>query len=744
MSFPVCPSNRGTLCDNIAKSLQSLPPHKRPPLHDVFTRIDHLFQLCALYPGTVQEIGQCALLLKERHLFTDDDKNRQKKLIGHSLLAQKADGDIAKKSKQTFNLSQALDTQRRSLPQLVDLANAVLDLIKITHLKLQYFPNLNKCLVDLYPVEERSAQDRIAWDQFKMSIETGFCADQSRCSDALISKFQALQVSYIQAEKWQKAVRAVRQSGQTAPENILKAISQTAAYRAAKGFELLKILQTLLNGLLAEERIGSKFCDLCDQLSNFYPKNRDHLSFKERAQECDFAMSHGIDEFVKRQEPHHRKKFLDLFHNWSGQLEKIHLSMPAVNNQFSARESEARLIYSLDKMSKLRVKAQTAPPLDGICPNSWRAFSALIVKHTDYLILANQVRHQMHCLAINGRDLFQLKALDAQLANVALPALALINRAYITDYLRAFKEWNKNHWEYIAEMKSIAELIKATDSIRVQIYRALHKQLKDQLPPKGQARRQALHFTAIFIDEIDRDLPLPESLLSEQKTRSQNIDVNAHQGNALSPLIKGELKGSDIVSMAAESSIMPWSRLKIELQNWRSPLIYHPRVSRWFSAHHPLARGDFPEYSQRSPSYQNLMICLHRLIPLADFFCQRGWTQSSLSDRGQLIKRLILPADLELDGKLQRGLIVWAIDAHNICYHRFFHKEVKSVDIVEPLRASFEQTQSIPEIAGDESLGTLEFNDCGDQSAKIDQLTKTATLKDEKVPGLLLYLKFMD
>lgn len=724
MTFPLSQFDSGTLCGNIALSLQAMTPIKRPLTDEVFSRIDRLYQLCNFHLGSVQEIGRCAALLTEKRTPTDRDKNLQKKLISYSLLFAKQ----SEKIQSPINLCQGLDAKRRDPPELADLINAIWDLTISTHLKIYSFTHFEMKLLKLYPVEERSEKEYAAWKDFEYFVVN--------------SEDKELQDNYELSENWRKEVSDVRKSGRQSPEDILKAILEVDAYKNSTKVERSKILQLLLNGLLAEERNCSRLDNLCDRFQRFYSKDQTYCSYEQRAEQCSNSFDYNIGAFIELQDSHLWPKLHDYYINLMGQLGKTnsflyHLKLPS-----NTQEYETRFQSLFVKLSKLRSKALAELPFIDVPPAIWKEFSNLIVKKLDYLIFCRQTLCSFYCLASHCHEIYKVQNIDAALAKCALPALSLINEEYVSVQLKKYMNEVMLFWKLTAAIDPMAELIKTTGENRKKLFCLLRKKLEDQLPKKGQARRMALQHTKILIGDGDQAQLLPLSLTPDEEPSSKNSALEICRIESDRSLVEKESKSPPPFAVLDDLGMIPWSRLKIGMQKWRPPFVYHFRVRRWFKAHLPLSQVDFPEYWQRSGPYQNRMIQLHRLIPLADFFCQKGWVQSSASNQGDLIKRLILPAELEMDKESLNGLIVWAVNAQNICYHRFFHVRIESVDISQTLRESFKQSQVLPQMSEKVDSASLEFNDCDQQSAEIDQLLGVATLKDQNLPGCTLRLKF--
>lgn len=95
---------------------------------------------------------------------------------------------------------------------------------------------------------------------------------------------------------------------------------------------------------------------------------------------------------------------------------------------------------------------------------------------------------------------------------------------------------------------------------------------------------------------------------------------------------------------------------------------YEKSVARWFEATLPLDKKLFAKYATSSVEYQKRMIDAHAFTRLADFFCAQSFRYR---DRGALCH--VLPAEMIVGTKCQRGYIIWATDENGHCFHRFFH-----------------------------------------------------------------------
>jgi len=109
------------------------------------------------------------------------------------------------------------------------------------------------------------------------------------------------------------------------------------------------------------------------------------------------------------------------------------------------------------------------------------------------------------------------------------------------------------------------------------------------------------------------------------------------------------------------------------------PFTCHPRVIRWrrhlFGV--PLPDAEFPEYANKSSSYQMFMHACHRLTgSICDQLYAMGlkcsWFNEGTNTQDTL---MIIPAELSLPGQgCFRGILGYCIDSKNVLYHLYFKK----------------------------------------------------------------------
>ncbi len=129
---------------------------------------------------------------------------------------------------------------------------------------------------------------------------------------------------------------------------------------------------------------------------------------------------------------------------------------------------------------------------------------------------------------------------------------------------------------------------------------------------------------------------------------------------------------------------------------------YAFRVIRWFEAYSDgyLDASNFPEYQHYAPAYQKQMIQYHAFSQSVDHFVEKlalkAFWPNKYSNEPNL--RYILPGEITIQGKSERGAFVYSFDQKGVLYHRFFSP--KSTDeLVKKVTSQAFQEVDFPELS---------------------------------------------
>ena len=794
MSFPINAKSSTSLYHNVASGLRPLPAEMRPPLEKVFAKLAELTTLVSLDPGNARELSDCATLLSRRAALSESEQNAYKLLMHQTLKVQRiATAKCSTEPKLTGNLSDALHAQRSNPPPLVQLLKVIKELINLTGLEFWPLTQLILALRDPYPYEERSQQDKQAWADF-----AGFYENQPSRLNQQLGEFAR---GFDQAETRRAQVEHLRQVTRQDIHQRLKTLFQCRELQEGDWQRQSLELQRLLNALLAEQRLEGHMSGLLDELRQFLiPAKRalarENLtktgsaeraallplnelanqqapsiwSFKNTFREVKQLNIKSINDLISGWSEEHREKMADLFHEVFDKIEKICSGICVdLGENFShqCNELAKRAFRQLDRFKgSLSQMIASKAPEDAA--GTWQNYIGYFEREVDLHTFEFRARTLLMQLVDVCSELFkkwparlleksatfeskgcEKLPLNSEIARTAIPALVAAESRFTRFWSGALTSNDPIEPELqkgIEDLSTALSLLQIAGPSRNELYVNLRAKLQELQPKKGSERREALQFTKVLLYFPDFEGILPASLVP-----SLTLGANS-KPRAKGPLRKTTLALSRLAIPQEESivdsvlenlAIVPKGPSATKLGTWTPPFGYHRRVARWFDAKPPLNAKVFPEYCQKTVAYQQTMVRLHQFIPLADFFCQRGIKLLAKSSRGETIQRLVLPAELRTDEGQQRGVIIWATNSQNICYHRFFHVKLETDLLLNTVQKAFEKSQS--DNLGEEDSGglKLQFTDREEDFVEVDELSGTALLRQTKSENLVVQLKFI-
>lgn len=794
MSFPIHSKSSTSLYFNIASGLRPLPLEVRPPLEKVFAKLAELMALVSLNPGNARELCDCATLLSRQAALSESEQNSYKNLMHQTLKVQRiAQTKCATDPKPIGNLTDALRAQRSNPPPFVQLLKVIKEIIRLTGLEFWPLTQLILALRDPYPYEERSQVDKKAWAEF-----ADFYENQPSRLNQQLGEFAR---GFDQAETRREQVKHLREIAQQETHQRLKTLFQCRELQEGDWRGQSLELQRLLNALLAEQRLEGHMSDFLDKLRRFLiPAKRalvranlkktvsaeraalaplDELTtqrapsiwnFKNAYREVKKLNIESINDLISGWNEDHREKMTDLFHEVFDKIEKILAGICVeLGKNFShhCNELAQRAFRQLDRLkgSLPQLIASKAPEE---AADTWQNYIGYFEREIDLHIFEFRARTLLMQLVDVCSELFKkwparplekLVALESEgceklplsseIARAAIPALVAAEGRFTRFWSGALTASDPIEPELqkgIEDLSTALSLLRIAGPSRDELYVNLRAKLQELQPKKGSERRQALQFTKVLLYFPDFEGVLPASL-------APSLTPGANgKPRAKARLKKTALALSNFAAPGEESifdsvlenlAIVPRGPSTTKLGTWTPPFSYHRRVARWFDAKPPLNAKLFPEYCRKTLAYQQTMVRLHHFIPLADFFCQRGIKLLAKSSRGEAIQRLVLPAELRTNEGQQRGVIIWATNSQNICYHRFFHVKLDTDLLLNTVQKAFEKSQS--DSLGDEDFNglKLQFTDREEDLVEVDELSGTALLRQTTSENLELRLKFI-
>jgi hypothetical protein len=229
---------------------------------------------------------------------------------------------------------------------------------------------------------------------------------------------------------------------------------------------------------------------------------------------------------------------------------------------------------------------------------------------------------------------------------------------------------------------------------------ALEAQLSNT--PIPSIENELAHIFNAHLEEI-KTVPL-KSENKIKKSKKKEAIKRKSKPNRPHNKVKKDKKVEDKKILEPEP-ILGSSDQKQKLLGENFPFTFHGRIKRWLNHPfgHKLPESQFPDYQSSSFENQKLKHAFHAFNSLVDRFydigIQDAWHNPHNSKQEA---RFIIPADLSIQQKTYRGLIVYCID-EGMCYHRYFH-EKESSDIQNKIRYNTFTPSDFPELTEEASL----------------------------------------
>lgn len=729
MTFPLNRSVHGSLYQNVLISLSQKKKEHYPDLSEVFNSIISFAQLTKINAGTFREFSACAILLRPDKDFDEGEKVLHRALCEQSLkTAQLA---IEKKQPAPFDLEGALEKLGLRLPPFESLVRTLSDLIKLTGLKFDNFNTWDQTLRKYYPFEDRSADESTAWFEL-----INLFMDQSDELNAQLLEFVGQSKT---AERWREEVDKMRTvSEMTSVERVAKILSSDVFLNLNQS-EKRQFLERQLNAIETENQADQIFRSIdtgIQQKFACYRQGDEDISSK-KYREAEVDCSEQLSRYQFMLPPTEQSEMGNIHLKFLNKIQVVNSNYNAnakkISNSFSdsCEKAENQWQNLTRKAENLKIPQNSKGKL------FWECFKYQLNNHLVFQKNAFDIRmFIIHFQKISSDFSIQFQSQLNQY-QLAAPALNLIKQHFSPIWSMSYSSKmriERRAFELYGDVLKSLDIMKLVRAERQEVYSAISEALNQASPNQISISKKGSNFkkSPNVIAEIDENLPnkQPFDEASNQKTSQKETSQAASSASS-------SLMDNSTIASKTEPSVK-------NFESWKAPFDYHFRVARWFDATLPLDRIRFPEYANKALPYQTLMLRLHRLIPLADFFCERGKIITETSYRGEEIKRAILPAEWQTQSGKQRGVVIWATNSKNVCYHRFFHIKLDSELLIDTVKKAFLDTiQNITPTSSNQSE-FLTFQNHEFERVEVDELLGVATLTHEKIADETLRLFFVN
>lgn len=602
-------------------------------------------------------------------------------------------------------------------------------------------------LKDHYPSEDRSTLDALAWSEFVHSYE-----NRPSELNLLLGEFaKTLNSAQVWREDNDKVRGAVEQN---APQRQTR-IANHPTLKTGNWKSRVKQLQLLLNALIFEEKTQNELASFTHELEQFLGPDRAKWDLKKSYEEAKKRNTANLNRVLNDDNHFYEGELLSAFQKTTGKMESIFINFET--QQISSMNNRAkRCAKAIREIEKLKTQYTLEDPLKSLSqhPRFWQKAVCEIETSFKFQIWKLKANDQLARVVESSVALYEKEGLDNSFAALGAPALDVIHKRFVPLWEKSMSSDNPYDIQtpqLIGDIHKTKRLLQIANATRPATYVELFAQLQKNQPAKGIDRRQFHQFTKLVIEIPETEGALPSSLLPQANTEQKKMSQSPQK--VIVPLKPFKESQVPIALQDAQPSssqsddqltLVLKTKTSLKLGAWKSSFQYHRRVQRWFETSLPLSKTRFPEYHLKSPQYQQLMLRLHRLIPLVDFFSLRGLMIKTKSKRGGDIERRILPAEIETSLGKQQGVIIWAINTQKICYHRFFHIKLESEQILNTVKKAFTDSQSVEEDELSSKDSTLlEFFNSADDFVEVDEISETATLRNSQIKDLILRLQFL-
>lgn len=754
MTFPL--NAKSTTCSlfaNLEIALMARPVDTRPAIDPLLTTIEELAEATSLYPGTFREFKRCAAILNQAHEGKCGLSSDLKTFLENTVQRERKFGELRAPSSRMHLVASLQALPPNHFPPLRVVADKIMRLAALTGLCVGTWSQWDASFISYYPKMVHCEADLHAWVGFWESLDIRGALDERGLCNPFEDPFSDA--------RWQQCERAIRSSIHLNCTSRLRSALEQMPHSSepdSRG----RHLQLLLNFLVAECQMSHRLTELskrvkiaCGELAT------STISPKELGKTIRNIL-HEILHYSPEMSAHCEDEEFGLLIRVFTKINEVQRRFDLKNNSAIPKGGTQRIENGLAQLQKLQDYLSEVQKAYA-CKQRGQTIDYILRAIPPFLEIT---KCRLYYLKFCSEVCDILRAIHRQeeegscsIATEIFPTLKTL--------IRFFRLGGAAH-QALALSAKLSDLFEKTLPAHREIYRVAWDELHhlERHVRKPRMRREVLKFQKILfgIEGLTPHLCLALSKdtlnrISDGETLSPSSSPSKRKALLNKPKVpKTELKPRKILTELTESSRdvtkspppteSPQSVTVERVTEKCAPFTYHDRVERWFHAFLPLDRERFPEYSTHKELYQRKMICLHGFTTIADTYCHRGINVSKRNTRFKAKgHQYILPAEFTFAGIRERGVIVWKVDMHQCCYHRFFHVKPTSEVIHKTTHKTFTDAD-FPEMGKSFEINARKKSDRPQArfstthcSVETDDVLQIVTLRDTRANTILkLYL----
>lgn len=737
MTFPLIKSHGATpLLEAISDRIHRQSLERRPHLIPLIEALSALVQLTSIDPGNCSTLKKCLVALQPNSLNQEDQKTVQ---LFIDVIVSKKREDSPRYPYLIESLATFSPEDRPPLPSVLLCS---MELIALTGLTSPEMGTWSFWLRGLYPYRDFADLDPAIAEPFETMLvlhtpnfplrSLGLLSEGTQSIQSIASTQEDEELRFIQAQK-----RCLDQTGCERLQAFLKANSSQFQSNAQS-------CQALLNALLAER-------SLVDQLQEMFVDIKNALEIEQK----DLA---NVDQILAQM--------------WQSNDELWHQSRELENAETG--EEFGLILRTYQRLSEIQAPYFTDDPRlhrpQHRAKVMKRCLEKAVALKADLVEVAKTRADDIRCPLMGQLaqklaryvDSARCKLLSAIYSDTICDIFTSCKKSLLLEILDSNlidlcpalvaslhyldREISTNRALTIcSQILKLYEVIKPAQKELYAHSLAEQRKLIDSARP----RRKLMGTCRLIFDlpNHSRGSLLPQELFCQNdKKPIQPIAVEVKgDGKLTTPAVAfkpaEETTTVELKKSVEKSSLIKDSLIKAETALGKSfPFPYHQRVSRWLKATTPLDSDLFPEYANCDLIYQQKMIEQHRFALMADRF----WDSGIAIDGAKLPhkprhRRFILPAELNVEKRFQRGVIIWSVNELGICYHRFFHPKTGQ-EVFETIVCKTFRDADFPElIKSQQSCLNPSMGHKWQQEGQVefDPLLRVATLRDHATKAVL-------
>lgn len=772
MSFPINENCTGSLFFNYSLKVQENFGVAPQSIEFALQLIEKLGEMVPFNPGTIGELEPCF-----RRMYSTSD-NPQSASAVHSIRRSIITSRVVARSRfpnQSDNLKDALLLLEDKKPSISRLFPLLKKIVETTFLITPYDESWRTFTDTVYSARKKTENDYVCLKEFEEIFERE--SERKNCE-----RRRSLDLFYLENERTQcmrSGLQRVRAVFDSSAKLRVQEILNEVTLNSMDHVKQVALLQLLCSVLWMEHELSQQLEKFHQTLMKLLPEKLPNVPTESHSKSFErdnqMYLQTTIEDLFPAELKDELLNYVEAKFKFCSNLKSPKLGL---QDAWNASPKSYEIFLELVEEFGKQICASEVPAHFDHLKLQWKELNRALVQSLKHISVKYCVYYAFRDLAYTFTSLYNFRNNDNLLAiskilHVLSPAFWLIKERFLilwSEFVNENSAARVSLEEQLEGIEIVHRTVHLSNASRDEIYRELRSvhlrklqklretpkttlELRRNLFSFDEAKSLPLNLDAQAIANICKSegADMPTLFANAAKSTSKRVLKSQARAARLKDESAASLSESSASSSTstAQTALVARERKPLNLSLWKSSIDYAPRVSRWFDATYRLQREEFPEYWEGDKEWQNLMIRLHRHLPMADFFFQRGIELPLQVQWGKNNRRFAVPAELTFEGKTQSGILLWAFNEQNVCYHRFFHRKLDrdSDQFMKTLEQAIdEECASVATSTSSHAHETVQLVFDAKNSAntiEIDELLGMATLTSQQYSSLALKVFFM-